>query len=154
MWSGDIDAEYADDGHVVLERLVGSINVGLIALPDAEGNFVMPTVRMGILAVEEVEDLTTYPAPSLFVREDIEEYSWLWMHEFNATEGAWVTTADFAPGNNGVRAGRHLDIDLRVKRKLSKKDHLVLLTERAVPFEFGTTAADYTYLLRGLFSTK
>lgn len=152
MWYGDDDMEYADDNTVLLERIVGSVNIGALALFDGEGNFSLPNVRMGILAVQEIEDLTSYRPPSLFVREDIEEYQWLWMYETNSLAQAW-TTVGF-PNNNGVRYGVHLDLDLHVKRKLSKKDHLVLLTEYAVSFEAGTTAASYTYLLRGLFSSK
>lgn len=151
MWYGDDDMEYADDNTVLLERIVGSINVGALALPDAGGNWALPEIRMGLLVVQEVEDLSTYRPPSLYIREDIEEYQWLWMHEFNSTENAWQNDSRLPAG---VRYGRHLDIDLHVKRKLSKKDHLVLLTERSVPYLAGTVVASYTYLMRGLFSTK
>lgn len=152
LWSGDFDAEYADDANVVVERIVGDISLGGISL-HSDGQFVVPYVRLGLLAVEEVETIATWEPPNLFLREDLEEYEWMWLYGSNF-KGNWVPTLGIE-AVPGMRYGDELHVDLRVKRKLGKKDHLVLLAQFAtLGPPVGSITVGYFHTLRGLFSNK
>lgn len=152
LWSGDFDAEYADDASVVCERIVGDISLGGISLA-SDGQFVVPYVRLGLLAVEEVENIGDYEPPNLFLREDLEEFEWMWLYGSDF-KGNWQPTLDWE-AVPGMRYGDQLHIDLRVKRKLGKKDHIVLLAQFATLGPLvGSVTVGYFHTLRGVFSSK
>lgn len=153
LWSGDFDAEYADDASVVVERIVGDISLGGISLVDAEGQYVVPYVRLGILAVQEVESIATWDVPDLFAREDLEEYEWMWLYGTNF-KGNWQPTIA-TELTQGMRYGDEVHIDLHVKRKLGKKDHLVVVAQfGSLGPLVGSVNVSFFHTLRGVFSTK
>lgn len=148
LWNGDFDAEYADDANVVVERIVGDVVMRTRVTPDAEGQWIVPALRMGLLAVEEVEDISTWTPPNLWLREDFEEFEWMWL--FHTQFDNWWIALDGV-----VRAGKEQHLDLRVKRKLGKKDHLVMLAQFAgLGGIQGSVVCDWSHSLRGLFSSK
>lgn len=152
LWSGDFDAEYADDGNVVVERIVGDISLGGISLMGG-GQFVVPYVRLGMLAVEEVESVATWDPPDLFAREDLEEFEWMWLYGTDF-KGNWVPTLS-GEATQGMRYGDTIHLDLRVKRKLGKKDSIVMIAQFGTLGPLvGSVNVGYFHTLRGLFSTK
>lgn len=150
LWNGDFDAEYADDASVVVERIVGNISVRGFS-PEVAGANSVPVFRLGMLAVEGVEDIATWSPPNLFVREDLEEHEWMWLHQ-TWWDASWHEAPSWGP--SGIRYGAEIFLDLRVKRKLAKKDHIVLLPHFAGVGVFEGASIQYVHNLRGLFSSK
>jgi len=162
--SGDLDIEWVDKNEVVLERLVGSLSYWAStsleqSFPAADGRDT-PNLRMlvrtGILVREELGSAAAADAIDLFDNESIEEYEWMYLHQHAPI---WM-------GDNfsilGPTTGFPLvslysqwteDLDLRVKRKLGKKDHLMLFQQWAAgpgAFDMSLSAA---HLLRQLIKS-
>lgn len=155
LWDGDIDAEYADASEVLLERIVGDIDVrGVTIASTPEGEWALPCLRMGLLAVEEVETVASYDPPNLWSREDLEEFQWLWLWQ-TWFPGFTGTQASTIPGQS-VYYGDSNHLDIRVRRSLGKKDHIVLLAQYAVQGGFGGSTASvvYNHDLRGVFTVR
>lgn len=146
---GDQDLDWMDRNEATIERIVGDIAVNGFYLVTGDDVVTAYFYRLGILVVEEVEDISTWVPPSLWDRESIEEYEWMWLKQGNLI-GTSTTV-----GPAALWFGDDIHIDLRVKRKIGKKDHLVLLGQ------FGTGATDFDgllstearHLLRVLFKT-
>lgn len=151
LLAGDFDMEWADKSHVKIDRVVGDISLATRAI--IVGNeWSVPILRMGLLVVEEVEDIASWVPPNLFVREDVEEFSWMWLWQ-SSFEGMVppLVYGDGpvveAPFFSGVRVFDKVHLDLRVKRKLGKKDHLVMLHHAAqaapTPINFSAGAVHF-----------
>jgi hypothetical protein len=114
---GDTDWDWADDSEVLIERIVGTLSLfASIGTPAIEGGHPKPLVfRLGFLACEELED-GTQPALDLWDPEALEEYQWMWLKQ--------LTVGDVSGGN--FRGAKDVDIDLRNRRKLGKRDGIYL----------------------------
>lgn len=120
IWSGPQDAEHIDNNDAVIQRIVGSVE--LRAILDANPRpSLLPVVRLGILALEEVPPGTAagYDEISLFEHDHLEDYEWMWLHQ--PTLMAQSSTVV-----DSVDAVSHVDIDLRVKRKVGRQDAVAL----------------------------
>jgi len=157
---GDDDLDWMDDTEATIERVVGDISLsGFYAKTDSgDPDIYHVYTRMGLLTVEEVEDIAAWVPPSLWDREAVEEYEWMWMRQdmlrpspstgYPVTFGmnqAWFFSLE-----------ETIHIDLHVRRKLGKKDHLVLLAQfgTGALLEGGVLSVTGTHLLRVLFKTK
>jgi len=153
LWDGDADAEYSDDSTVLLERMVGDIDVRGRVIPDpVEGTWQLPVIRMGILALEEVETVTD-KGLNLFNRENLEEFQWLWLWQ------SWFPGLSFSrppTTSEHLYFGDAVHVDCRVRRKLGKKDHLIMLSQLAVVggFAGSTVSVEYAHNLRGVFTVR
>lgn len=161
---GDIDTEWADANEVVVERLVGDITVkGRDSLPGVDSLFQVATsfigmstmVRMGIVLVEDVDDSpTAINPPSLWEADDLADGEWLWLWQLGSPNEQHML---FEPADQLIRVWSHdYHLDLRVKRKLGRRDRLVLCHEfvHVGPTFNGEHAVDVQPLLRCLVSTK
>lgn len=160
---GDIDTEWADANEVVLERLVGDITLGGVdSLSAPEGivgsyNSLRTLVRMGIVLLEDVDEQTTSTEkpPSLWTADDLADGEWLWLMQIGSPNQEHMETD--ATGEVYTRLWNHdFHLDVRVKRKIGRRDRLVLCHEFALPAPVlvGTHAVSVHPLLRALVSTK
>jgi len=156
---GDDDLDWMDANEATVERVVGDIDVLGFFIQTGSTVLATPLVRMGLLSVQEVEDISTWVPPSLWDREAVEEYEWMWLWQshLDITNPPTPATNQQSPGGDNIWfwSCPTVHIDLHVRRKIGKKDHLVLLGQ------FGTTAPldgdmgiTGTHLLRVLFKTK
>lgn len=130
LLDGDADIEWADRNEVRIDRVVGNINVAMqTRIEGGTGNWQEPTFRLGILLHEEVEDLAELGPIDLWDRESVEEYEWLWLWE-GMSETHF--TLNLGTENHRIFGRVHVPIDLRVKRKMGKKDLLVLYHQQRV----------------------
>lgn len=149
---GDDDLDWMDANEATIERVVGQVSVlGAQLIFGPADMHATALYRLGMLVVQEVEDIAAWVPPSLWDREALEEYEWTWMYQGELSF--------FHPGgqveDTRYFARDHVDIDSHIKRKLGKKDHLVLLGQ------FGLTSAlvsdlvlGASHQLRVLFKTK
>jgi len=128
--AGDIDLEWMDKNEVVVERIVGDLAFSFLSVPVPPSTEIFALVRLGILVVEEVESLASWVPPWLFDNEAIEEFEWMWLNQF-------VIKGDPTVEAGVVRGYENVHIDLRVKRKMGKKDHLVLVGQFGNNFAIG-----------------
>lgn len=136
LLNGDSDLEYADKSEVTIERVVGDISVlstqFFLEFSEATMGAIRFNVRMGMLVVKEVEDLTTWVAPDMWDDEAIESAEWMWLKLFHM-QPQFITSdhADF--GGNAVRfdCAESMHMDVHVRRKLGKRDHLVMVAQWA-----------------------
>lgn len=159
---GDDDLDWMDANEATIERIVGDISVSAFYLsgsdPDLSPQIHHAFVRMGLLVVQEVEDIAAWVPPSLWDREAIEEYEWMWMWQgmLRETQQNFPTVPVGTSRHAWFLGTDDQHIDLHVRRKLGKKDHLVLLGQ----FGCGTLLEDASlgvsavHLLRVLFKTK
>jgi len=164
---GDGDTWWADANEVRLERVVGSIALQVSARAleaDLAGNTnywltrMCPIVRFGLLVVaEEDEEVVALP-PSLHESDDLEESQWLWLHQTQGGVGiqwAFENASDLYLQRQAVV---DIPIDVRVKRKISRRDRLCLVHEYG--WFAGAVAEDisasvrFVHQLRCLVSTK
>lgn len=161
---GDIDGEWADSDQVLLERLVGDICIhGRDLVPVtgegaadiyAAGLQLMPVVRMGLVLIEGVDESVTAPtAVGMWENDDIADGEFLWTKQLRCASEAHVQS----DVDNMVRIWcEDIHLDVRVKRKLGRRDRLVLIHEfTLVGSAFvGTHSIDVQPLLRAVLSTK
>lgn len=146
---GDLDMDWSDKTEVTLSRLVGQLSFS------ASSNFtsVVPlqtqrqapqlnvVLRAGILVREEVGTFLESGVIDLFDPENIEEFEWMWLKSCHVPWwGDGFHTPSGLPDEvvTSVYSQFTWDLDLRVKRKLGKQDHLVLFRQWAVgagPFD-------------------
>jgi len=127
VWSGPADAEHIDDSNALIERIVGSIEVRCYV--DINPNpLLLPLVRFGLLAIEEAGpgDGTEYEDISLFENEHIQDYEWMWLHQATM----WSQPTAITDGINGQA---HIDLDVRVRRKLGRQDAVLLFASFVTP---------------------
>lgn len=162
---GDLDTEWADANEVLVERIVGQISLSgtdtdttiadIGSLPGRWG-FLIPAVRLGLVVVEDVDDSSgPLDLPALFNADDLQDAEWMWLFQLgspNETHLAFDTSISSA-----VRTWTHdVHLDVRVKRKLGRRDRLVLVQEwavRATAFGDSHTVGVHP-LLRCVVSTK
>lgn len=128
LLDGDADWEWADRSEVVVDRIVGSLTWRLF-MDNEPGPTVVPfLVRYGVLALEETED--TYPTIDLFDREAIEEYQWMWIDQFSVSGMNNVQYDDpNDPATAFVLTTYDTKLDIATRRKLGKKDRVVLYAQ-------------------------
>lgn len=134
-----VDIEHLDRDEVLVERVIGTIVTNVAPLDNAIGGFDpnWTAVRYGMLVVEEVEDLSTWPIPDLRDPEDLKDYEWMWLHMSTPYQmEAWTTQGSAPNLSSYVSASltRHaVNFDIRVKRKIGKSDSLVMVRHFGVP---------------------
>jgi len=149
---GDEDLDWMDANEATTERIVGNIDVlGANLLADGSNYVRAALFRLGLITVQEVEDISTWVPPSLWDREALEEYEWMWLYQ-----GTVVMTNPGGDTNgNNLFGSAHIDVDSSIRRKIGKKDHIVLLGQFALT---GALTSDLVisayHCLRVLFKTK
>lgn len=163
---GDVDTSWSDANDVLLERLVGEVSVfakSFQVTPDqgaesavfSYAGLVFPVVRMGIVLLEDVDDDNTTPPipPGLWTADDLRDGEWLWLTQVREFPSAHMYVGE-DPGLATVQV-KDIHLDLRVKRKIGRRDRLVLCHEFATVGNVGSSnAVDVQCLLRALVSTK
>lgn len=128
LLNGDLDLEWMDATEATIDRLVGDLAINYEENWTTSTKPVFPIARFGLLLVEEVETLATWVPPDLFEAEDLEEYEWMWLQQVNPPVDVWQGgILNILAGNSSY----HLDI--RNRRKIGPKDHLVLVHTLAIP---------------------
>jgi len=117
----------------------------------------LPTlVRMGIVLVKAVDDsAAAVNPPSLWEADDLADGEWLWLWQLGApTESHVFYDSETYAVTRMWAHDYHLD--LRVKRKLGRRDRLVLCHEwvHVGSTYVGDRGIDVQPLLRCLVSTK
>lgn len=165
---GDIDTEWADANEVLVERVVGDISMSgydiLSSLTDETELLALaqswvsmgPLTRIGLVVVEDVDDSeTSITVPSLFEFDDVQDTEWMWLFQLGSPNETHVQVDE--TNDAGVRMWTHdLHIDVRVKRKLGRRDRLLLVHEfalRGAAF-LGEHSVSVHPLLRCLVTTK
>lgn len=156
---GDDDLDWMDANEATIERVVGDIDVTGFFIHTGSSWHLSPFVRMGMLLVQETEDISTWVPPSLWDREAIEEYEWMWLwqsHLVPINAPVPLSSLTTPGGEQFINYDTPtVHVDLRVRRKVGKKDHLVLLGQfglgAGIDGDIGISA---THLLRVLFKTK
>lgn len=151
--SGEVDLDWADKSESRLDRVVGSIGLKYRTIITQPDNFVWPDVRLGMLVVEEVENIVDWIPPNLWDHDHIEEFEWMWLCQRQALAfGDHIEVGDFPQVGSFVFGAYDQDVDIRVRRKLGKQDWLILV----VQFANGIDAAfdisvQYVPMLRCVF---
>lgn len=164
---GDGDTWWADDNEVRVERIVGNLTFEASARAtylDLIGNanlrfkqMLVPVVRFGLLVVaEEDEEVVALP-PSLHEHDDLEETQWLYLYQ-----GTGGTGIQWTYEETEIWVVRHciwdVPIDIRVKRKLSRRDRLVMVYEHGflagIPSTSISAHVSLIHQLRCLVSTS
>jgi len=130
------DYDWSDDNNVLLERLVGSINVRALQGDDEVQNLFagFPLIRMAVLAVEDAKSTAAATANltgiSLWANDSLQEYEWMWLWQ----SGAWDTETVWASGA-GALLNREtgVPVDIRTRRSIGQKDRVVLLASYKYP---------------------
>lgn len=131
---GDIDLEYSDKSEVTIERVVGDITIVSTQLfspfDHTATGAVRFWVRMGILVVKEIEDILTWTAPDMWDDEAIESFEWMWLNQTPLIPPELGFLSSALDGQVlRFDANETLHVDLHVRRKMGKKDHLVLVSQ-------------------------
>lgn len=143
---GDLDIDWSDKSEVTIQRIVGSILLSGISnrtTPTA-GGLILPyavMVRMGILVVEDTDRV--YNAIDLGDPESLEEYEWMWLHN-TLLEASPIYVSSDELVTSITRAV--VPVDIGVKRKLGKKDSLVLYAQHALHAATPTSFLFQTFL--------
>jgi len=128
--SGENDLDFADKSESRLDRVVGKVSIGLRSIQVEANVFSLVFARMGMLVVEEVDDILTWQPPNLWDHDHLEEFEWMWLWQGNIIDGEAGLLQLPNPNDPSfvdVRSWRTIDLDVRVRRKIGKQDHLVLL---------------------------
>lgn len=161
---GNSDTEWADANEVLVERIVGQISLsGADAIDNASaavlyGNweFLLPVVRLGLLVVEDM-DQSANPllVPSLLNADDLQDAEWMWLFQLGSPNETHIALDTVNEAT--VRTWTHdVQLDVRVKRKLGRRDRLLLVQDWSL--RGAAYTGDHTVtlhpLLRGLVTTK
>lgn len=126
--SGEVDLDWADKSESRLDRVVGDIGLKALTTIAQEDEIVWPDIRLGMLVAEEIDDITTWNPPNLWDHDHLEEFEWMWLYQTQvlgwdggAREESWPSL--------GSRSwfAKDVHVDLHVRRKLGKADHLVIV---------------------------
>jgi len=143
---GDLDWDWSDTSEVRIDRLVGtmswhyrSVSTNLSAPP-------YPLIlRFGILATEDTDRV--YQTIDLFDPESLEEYSWMWLHQSIAAD------SPVSPDDDSFQGSLDIALDVRSRRKLGKKDSIVLYAQTKLaapaPSSFNVVSG-LTWMLRAI----
>lgn len=154
IWAGPADAEHLDDNTCTIQRIVGSIDLRFYS-PNPSG-LLHPVVRLGVLHREEIppDGTTLDPRINLWDDAHLEDFQWMWLHQAG-WDNIWTAGPEATDLNGSVR----IPVDIRVKRKLSRRDGIALLASFVVPatspgaIVFGTEVDMYP-MLRVLQGTR
>lgn len=127
---GDTDWDWADASEVRIDRILGSISWDSMAGVETN-NFAAPNhgdLRLGLLALEEWDGTTaTAPVIDLFDAEALEEYQWMWLYHSQGHVQRFPLPT--TPMSMVVTQYDNIDVDVRTRRKLGKKDGVVLYAQ-------------------------
>jgi len=167
---GNLDTEWSDDNNVLLERLVGELSFKLNLWNNFTNanrllenfNSFSPVVRLGVVLIEDIDEGNATPPepPSLWQADDIADGEWLWSHQFRAWQHFEYRPDPASVTAAYVHALHDIHIDLRVRRKIGRRDRLILCHSWAFvgapPAELDEFAISLELhpLLRVLVSTK
>lgn len=144
---GDLDMDWSDKSEVTLARIIGDISLRGTVRNDGPTTYPLPLlVRFGLLVTEDTDRL--YQAIDLGDPESLEEYEWMWLKEQIIPYDLY--TFSEASGNSEIAGVVSIPLDTTVKRKLGKKDSLVLYSQMASQGSLNNLSfsAQYTYQLR------
>lgn len=150
---GDQDWDWSDTSEVRIDRMVGTMSWTYSYANDSQSSPILPLIlRFGILATEDTDRV--YQTIDLFDPESLEEFQWMWLEQrtaFGGDSGVFVggATQDFFMYTGAV----DIPLDIRTRRKLGKKDSVVLYaqTKLVAPAPAGyTVSSGLTWLLRSI----
>lgn len=160
LFWGDDDLEWMDVNECRLDRLVGTITVAMQVAQFTTNGYGPPLCRLGLLLVEEIEDQGSRPGIDLFDPESIEEYEWMWLSHI----GEYEYGGDYIVDTQAyTRHRRDVALDTHNRRKLGKKDALVLYHQWGFPITADgppepeppwDVAASVFWTLRGVMVSK
>lgn len=129
---GDLDIDWSDKNEVTIARIVGSIALaGNSVRTNSAGAPYHVLVRMGILVTEDTDRV--YNAIDLSDPESLEEFEWMWLHQQVLDMDGFASGGDALGAETTWAATKaNIPVDIRVKRKLGKKDSLVLFAQHAL----------------------
>jgi len=151
VWAGPTDATHLDQSNALIERIVGSLELRVYS--ENVSNTLVPLVRLGLLAVEEVPpgDASELQRISLWDNTHIQDYEWMWLYQTGGESQA-------SPVVDAVYTRERIPIDVRVRRSLGKQDGVLLLASFVTPLASDIeppTAIVHLYpMLRVLHSTR
>lgn len=136
---GDTDWDWADASEVRIDRMVGTLSWESMQTTE-DAIFGCPTpmvVRLGILATEEDEGV--HPNPNLFDPESLEEFQWMWLYSSlgSISQG----------GTLNMRQWDNIDVDIRTRRKLGRKDSVWLFGQYKFNSSVGNQGCPGTLIL-------
>jgi len=135
---GDLDIDWSDKSEVTIQRVLGSILLSGYTERTVADSLpaYSPIVRMGILVTEDTDRL--YQVIDMGDPESLEEYEWMWLYNTLVPK---ESSQFFAGGVERSSVALTIPVDIRSKRKLGKKDSLVLYSQVALhvnaPTAFG-----------------
>lgn len=147
---GDQDWDWSDSSEVRIDRLVGTMSWTYSYANDASTDPILPLIlRFGILATEDTDRV--YQTIDLFDPESLEEFQWMWLEQRTAFDQPYIRgdSPPFSIYNGAV----DIPLDIRTRRKLGKKDSVVLYaqTKLVAPAPTGyTVSSGLTWLLRSI----
>lgn len=145
---GDLDMDWSDKSEVTLARIVGDISLYGSSQQEPPANLPYPLiVRFGLLVTEDTDRV--YIPIDLWDPESLEEFEWMWLSE--QIIPSEIFSFSEASGNSLSAGSVTTHLDVGVKRRLGKKDSLVLYSQIKLmaPSPAGYTVnARYTYQLR------
>lgn len=147
--SGEVDLDWADKSESRLDRVVGNVTLTATSSIVSTGEIVWPLIRLGMLVVEEIDDITTWNPPNLFDHDHLEEFEWMWLHQTYALAWPnWVSTPGWPQVEARGWGGIDIPIDCGVRRKLGKADHLMLVGQmtRLIDADFDFNAEMFEQL--------
>lgn len=147
---GDQDWDWSDTSEVRIDRLVGTMSWNYAYSNNATNQPTLPLImRFGILATEDTDRV--YQAIDLFDPESLEEFQWMWLDQRTAWDQPIVRGT--APEFHQYTGSIDIPLDVRTRRKLGKKDSVVLYAQTKLvapaPVDF-TVNSSLTWLLRSI----
>lgn len=147
---GDLDWDWSDTSEVRIDRIVGTMSWSYVSSSDSMSSPPLPLLlRFGILATEDTDRV--YQTIDLFDPEALEEYSWMWLHQSVAYGNSFINGA--AQDFFSFAGSLDTQLDIRTRRKLGKKDSIVLYaqTKLVAPAPAGfTVSSGLTWMLRAI----
>lgn len=139
--SGEVDLDWADKSESRLDRIVGWTNFQFQSTIIQSNEVSWPLIRAGILVAEEIDDIASWSPPNLFDHDHLEEFEWMWLWQGEGRSFNTVQEQEYPGLNSTIWGGVDVEMDIRVKRKVGKQDHVILVGQflhgTAGPFSFG-----------------
>lgn len=150
---GDLDWDWSDASEVRIDRIVGTMSWVYKSSGSAFTDPALPlAMRFGILATEDTDRV--YQTIDLFDPESLEEFSWMWLEHRTAlgTENQFFDDTG-VPQYIYHSGAIDIPLDIRTRRKLGKKDAIVLYAQTKLiapnPANY-TVTSNLTWLLRSI----
>lgn len=141
LFYGDTDWDWADSSEVLVDGIIGRFHWDALSLTTQAGELIWhpQTIRLGVLAVE---DSDVPPTIDLFDNEVREEFEWMYLYSaIGNISAVWDPNMD-----NHVRTQyEDIDVNIRTRRKLGKKDGIYLYGQTRLHSD--TVITDTTFRL-------